>query len=985
MASKKRMRKTQGGASPPPAAAPQEAEDVEDSAPSGEVSLDLSLEGFERLWKPILVAAVLGLFVSCAKLSSWQFFTDGAPVMLFVLAGWAAYVLQNQQKSPQKVWGYGVPLMLAVMALFAYYSNNYGFPLDSDYSYFSVMVGIFCLFYALSYQGLVKVETSAVAALFLATLLIHLVPAQAPLLSNLDSYWSYKWMQRIYTDGELPQFDPLVYPLYGGIAHHNDPAVVAGMKTTFGLYQTNTAMLTPLTYSTIALALGGLGISLFDVAMLFPGIHAALTIVVMYLLVKEMFTEMKPYNKMAAFAAAFMFMLSPALAMQSTASNPEDDSFGMFLMISALYLFFASYHRRSFKYSALCGVAFLLLRLGWGGATYAFLTIGAFGTLLAIVNFLHNRNALEHLPYILVPAAFYHLISLFAHAKGGAPVYHPMAPNELYPLLTAIGMSIILEYVRYRRNGAQLAPADTVEGRTVNLLERNIAVLGVVAIVLAAASLVFYKTPQDWMNFVYQGLMSAKEKSVVHQTVAEQNPMATSVWEFLNDGYNRYGIALLYGLVMMPVLAYLIYSNATVGALFLLTWSMPMMWGAYNKSAWIFASSPSITALGATVGLFAAAKKEDLDGLRVIGTILLISIPLFYIPTLGPTMYNRFVGYIVMHMGPTSDIYYWNPALEWHANNTRPGDAILTWWDYGHWFTSVSKRPVLIDNLQADYYEIQDVARFFMNETSEDEAFEIVKTYNRAYKDYNPDWGLNYATIDWTMIGKGSALHYIATGVIENVTPGSWKNYAQCEFLPDQSQIDEKLVVGENGTFSKVRQLVFGCQGYVAGVIFEIEGDEVKNIVAVNQYGSRVPWATWAKANDASLLGVQPLVRMNEREKMPSILWCAINSKSLPRGHICNMPQFTTLVYVPQEFNDFMMTRLYLGKYLDEYKALGLYNREVKPLEHFREIPDYDNDGTPDGEFAYGFVRSYEIGYEGFANRTQDAAPLNPEGLLGTL
>jgi hypothetical protein len=581
------------------------------------------------------------------------------------------------------------------------------------------------------------------------------------------------------------------------------------------------------------------------------------------------------------------------------------------------------------------------------------------------------------------------------------PVYHPMSPNEEYPLLATIGISLILEMVRALRNGKLTTNGTALEDRTIDLVEKNIVTIGLIAILLGAGVLLMYEKPDEWVSWFLQGLKIASgERSVVHQTVSEQNPMVTPIGdhmkdgddlytaiskafkEYLSEGYKRYGVALLYGLIM--IIALPIYTATTkkgyAGAIFLLTWSIPMMWGAFNKSAWIFASGAAVTALGATVGLFAAAKKADLDGLRVVGTIMAVFIPVFYVPMFGITGYSNFVGYGVMHMGPTADIYYWEPQLEWHRDNTKAGDAVLTWWDYGHWLTAVSHRPVLIDNLQADYYEIQDVARFFMNKTSEEDAFKIVKAYNQAYKDkakgYGGDfkykdqeWGLNYAAIDWTMIGKGSALHYIATGDIENVTPGSWKNYMQCWFEAGQSQIDEKLEVNsKDGSLSKMRHLTFNCQDQIL-IVFDIADDSIKDINVVTGYQTTLPWSSWSKGTDASLLGVEPLIGMNS-ERTPSILYCAMNWNKLPERSICRLPQFHTLVYVPQEFNDFMMTRLYLGKYLDEYKAFGLYNREVKPLVHFREVPDYDGDGTPDGEFSYGFVRSYEISYEGFSNTT---------------
>jgi asparagine N-glycosylation enzyme membrane subunit Stt3 len=951
---------------------------------TNEVSVSLPLGGLEKirgkLDKPLFLAAACGLVLTAAKPVVEGAVRGYIPILVFVLAACGAYSIYQTPKDKRDLWGLGIPALLLLAALFAHYSNSYGFPIAKDHTYFSIIAAVFCFFYSLSYHRVMKAEVALVLALFLSSLITHLVPAVTDFLAALDPYWHYKWMQGIYNDGYPPEFDELVYPMIGGLAHHGDPQYMRG-RTEYGLDQRNTAMMTPVLYASLALAVKPFGVSLHDVAMLLPGIIASFTVVAMYLLVKEIFSDMQPYNKVAGLLAAFMLMLSPAFAMKAIATNCEDDALGMFLMVAGLFLFFASYHRRSFRYSVYCGLAFLLLRMGWGGSQYAYLTIGGFGTAYALVRFMHKKNAVEHLPYIVIPTVIYQFSSIILHERGGAPVFHYMPPNALYPLVLAIGLSVILELLRVRMYGSEHTEGDSFEYRATNWIENNITVIAVIVLLIGAWFVFIYKSPADFINFTKQGLLAAKKLSVVHQTVAEQNPLAGSFNDFLQAGYNRYGIALLYGLLMMPVLAYMVLKQGSVGALFLLMWGTPMLYGSYHKSAWIFASSASITAMGASIGLFSIAKKKDWESLRVIGAVMVVFIPIFYIPMFGPTEYNRFVGFQVMHMGPSSDRYYWEPALAWHRDHTQPGDAVLTWWDYGHWLTSYSHRPVLIDNLQADYYEIQDVARFFVNKTTEEEAFETVKAYNRKYEDRG--WGLRYVTIDWTMIPKGSALHYIANGDIDTETPADpawgWKNYAKCTFMADNSQLEEKVLVDADGSFYKARRIVFGCQGYVAGVIFDLAGDSIKEISVIDRYGQAIPWASWSQANDASLLGVQSLTGLYGTP-VPSILYCAINWRELPDTHACRMPQFHTLVYVPQEFNDFMMTRLYLGEYLEEYRALGLYNREIKPLKHFRLVPDRNGDGLPDGEFynpvnagaqqSYGFVRTYEISYDGFSSTT---------------
>lgn len=937
----------------------KESEDISINLPS------IPKADISGIGNPVLILALLALIISSAK----TLMDEGAVVenshILLGLIGVASFYFISTSK--HELSTYAIPAIILMSALMSFYSNQEGNFLADDFNYFSIAASIFALFFALGHYKILDLEVSAVLALFLATLLIHMVPAQDGMIGNIDPYWQYKWMRGIYDTGYPAEHDDLVYPLFGGIQRSNDPSYVKS-NPTFGLDQSKTAMLTPVSYTVLALAFKPAGISLEDTAIIFPGVISALTILLFYLLVSELFTEMRPYNKIAGFIAAFMLMLSPGFGISSVASNCEDDALGMFFMVGGLFLFFASIHRKNILYSFLCGFAFLMLRIGWGGSQYAYMTVGIFGTLYAIVRFLHGKNSIEHLPYIIIPTVIHHLMGVIVHAKGGMPVLHMMVPNALYPTLTAIALSIILEALRLYRGGEKYSVSGTLHDRIICAAEKNITPIALASIVCAIGFFIFVRTPGEWVDWAYHTLLSPSVKSLVHQTVAEQNTLADSLTDYMFAGYGRFGVAFTFALLMIVPMMYMVYRRASTGALFLLSWALPMMYGVYYKSAWAFAASAGITALGASVGLFAAASRKDLDGFRIIGTILLFVVPMLYVPVMGTYQFNKFVGYQVMHMGVTFDRRMWEPNLVWHRDVTAPGDAIVTWWDYGHWITSESQRPVLIDNLQADYYQIQDVARFFVNKTTEEEALEMLTPYEAAYGRNKADWGIKYVTIDWTMIGKGSALHYIATGDIQDVTPGSWKNYVQCEFIQEASSTTDQLKVNPDGSFTRGITLVFGCQNQHA-IVFEVSDFEITNTYVITPYRRQIQWNTFSEANDVSILGVQSLMGLNET-RLPSILACV--SGRLPQQYagVCSLPQFNTLVWVPQEFNDFMMTRLYLGKYLEEYRQLGYYTREPTPLKHFRQVPDYDGDGLEDGEFSLGFVRSYEVSFEGFANRT---------------
>ncbi len=854
----------------------------------------------------------------------------------------------------------GVPILIFVTTLFMYYASSYaqtqGLELvGRDYTVFSLMAGIFLLMYTLSVHKIVKLDTTVAIALFASTLILHMIPAYASLIANLDSYWQYKWAEVAYDTGFVPDHDYLTYPLTHGMDKHMGEAP--------GLDISRASFFVPVFLAYTASVTKAVNIGIYDVSILYPGVIPAITVLVLYLLVSELFSEHAPYNKIAAFLAAFVLMISPGYATNATAGNPEDDAFGMFLVLTSFLFFVYSFKRRDMDYVYLAGLSFFMLRTAWGGYIYSLIILGAFSVVYSIARFLKNEPCFDHVTYVFASVVPSFLTPIILHPRGGLPHLPDFLPYNvnIVALAGALFVGIFLEYVRHARSPKEqdAAPGNVLD-RFNAWVQGNPKVVFSIVIVLVVAGLMLSGFGEIW-GVVKSTLESRKQDDVIKKTIAEQHPFASSLGEYLTAGSNRFSVLFLYAFIMIPVLLYVALKRADFGSLFVLSWSIPMLYGVYFKSQYIFNASVPITVLGATIGLYSIARKEDFASLRIVGAILILVVPFISVPFGGVKYYSQAIAMIPMHMSPGGDIYYWEPALEWLESNTRPNEGVLTWWDYGHWITAVSHRPVLIDNLQADPYEIQDVARFFVNATTEENAMRIFRAYERRYREVTEVFpegvDLRYIAIDWTMIGKGSALHFIATGNIDTKADGDFKNYVTCGFYPQASDKTQRVMSDENGTMFLGRRIVFACGGYIPGVEFLVKEDnEIVGINVILNYGQKVPWKTWVEHNDASLLGVEPLFQ---------ILSLAI---SRPDDNI--LPQYRSLVYVPEEFSDFMMTRLYLSDTIDavyderacaneankkslgctSYLSAGLYNRQYEPLKNFRLVKD----------FSSGFVRVYE-------------------------
>jgi hypothetical protein len=178
--------------------------------------------------------------------------------------------------------------------------------------------------------------------------------------------------------------------------------------------------------------------------------------------------------------------------------------------------------------------------------------------------------------------------------------------------------------------------------------------------------------------------------------------------------------------------------------------------------------------------------------------------------------------------------------------------------------------------------------------------------------------------------------------------------YGQCQFNPDPQASTIKAVPKQNdqGGFDMVSTLYFGCNNGLA-LLFEIKNGQYSAdgvyVVAQRQV---FPWKAWTENSGASILGVQ---------SFKEILGNALN---YPDKYI-NFPTFNTLVYVPKEggydYNNVMMTKLYLGEYLQEYQQAGLANASIEPAKYFQLVDGFKGDKS---DYSYyGYVKAYKINY----------------------
>jgi len=837
--------------------------------------------------------------------------------LAFGAISFIAIFLFRQKFRMKRFWPIivGFPL-LTLMSTYYHY----------DVQYFIFIIGLFITAYSFSITNRIKMEYAFMAAFLIAGIVTHVQAATiSDLLHAFDPWWHWRWIDIIDTTAALPQHDYLTYPAKGGL----------DMTRGLFLYHVAVAGVSKLL----------LFYSAYEVTLLFSGVIAAFTVMVLFIGLVRLFEEEFPYNYIMAFFASFMLMMSPVFAMKAISGNAEEDAIGMLFLLSAMFLFIFSIKFKEQRYAWLSSLSFFILALTWGGFMYGVIVCGIFTVLYSLIQRFINKDCLTHVKYFVIatfPGVF--LTGLLLHPTGALPEFVRPSTMVLIPWGLAVLLGTIIAY-------------------TANKQDRRLQIsLGVVSVL----AIIFLATfgPMNAISYVNDVFIKgARAETLVRQTIAEQGMTAADLPKFFRGTYNYFGMALYLTPISIALLGYYVFRKQSIGALFLLVWSIPMFYAAMNKTVFLFLASVPIISLGAAIALYSIGRREDLDSMRIIGTMLIIiSVPL-YMPlwdtattglnannetvVIRDTDFNKFVGGRVFRQGPSGGIIEWSPAIQWFEDMTQPNQAVLTWWDYGHWLTSISKRPVLIDNLQADSYEIQDVAQFFTNKTTEAEAFEIVEKYQAMYLDRN--MSLDHVAIDFTLIGKSQALHYIASGTVDPPTPGRRNQLSGCGLNPRISRIEPTLMPQTEG-FRRESVLVFECTqspDFWGAISFHIDSDTNEMIsIGVQEFylnndnsvypGPEIPWEIWQKNEDASLVGLHSF---NE-----------IIMQALQNSRTNTLKSF---IYVPGAYNDYMLTKLYFAPHLQEYRALGLYNREVVPLEHFTLVQDV----------GYGYVRIYEITY----------------------
>ncbi|NYZ78925.1 glycosyltransferase family 39 protein [Candidatus Micrarchaeota archaeon] len=507
-------------------------------------------------------------------------------------------------------------------------------------------------------------------AIFLILVILIFTTPTVPYLSGLDNWYQYRIAEYAFEQGVRPNFDPLsnmgeniVYP--------------------------------PLLHYLLAIPAHIPGLSVMMMAQIYPPLAAILTLIFVFLFVREVFDEK------TAMLAALILSLLPIFKLITSFGYSDHDALDFVFVSSTMFFFVRAISTKahaapeqlstvvnsndllikpkrrweSFIYYALAGVSLGLFSLEWGGFPMLVVPLCGFMLLCAILNsrlkLLDNNMVMGFLLFSAV-------------STGIASLWYG---SDILPIFAAELISAAFSYIAVRFEGNSRVP------------------LVLVAIILSFIPILYF-FGGDIINvgLTYVGL---RDRDVYLQYVAElQTP-------HFNDFSNLYGVQLLSFLIGLGLFVMstkelkrhtLLFAACFIFFLFLASSALRFL-----QYFGIFVSIFSAYLLVKIFEVVNKSVKKD-----VFIPLMLLSALLFMQPPV-PT--------IVI----SGD---WYNSLQWLRSNSHSTDVVLTWWDYSPWVNGVAWRKTVVNNQPPGRFD-DDMIFFGTDDWSK--AQNLLEKYNVSY------------------------------------------------------------------------------------------------------------------------------------------------------------------------------------------------------------------------------------------------------------
>jgi dolichyl-diphosphooligosaccharide---protein glycosyltransferase len=465
----------------------------------------------------------------------------------------------------------------------------------------------------------------------------------------------------------------------------------------------------------------GVPISLYDLLVVLPVFFGALSAILFFFLVRKIAGDA------AGLFAALVFAVSPPLIERGNLGWFKSEPLAILLFVAASYMMLTVFDKeRSVPNRVLRalsgGIMIGYANTAWGGGDYF---SAAFGLIFLLVPFL-NFDIAGYSPAIISFTASTLFVSAIFPRPGIAIVTNPVG-------LVMIGGTVFVLIAQWAKTWAK--PAEYRLTLVKFLFGFALAGLTLISFGLVGGLTLRYLTViAPWAR-----VSNALVQSVAEQAVPTGADYFTAYAILLCFGmagalvaFRRKGIAMIYALVFGLTGLYfsaafsrlLVYSSIALGIL-----------GGVGFAELAYAIvKPSTTPL---------VKKKQIptsrNEMKVVFTIAIIALVVlpagsYWIPNPIQCTYS---GQLFCNNSPAdtavsivngATIYTrsaysdWIQTLQWVRQDTPTNSVIISWWDYGYWFTVMGNRTTVVDNATLNSTRIEQVGQLLMSNVTQSAA-----------------------------------------------------------------------------------------------------------------------------------------------------------------------------------------------------------------------------------------------------------------------
>ena len=462
----------------------------------------------------------------------------------------------------------------------------------------------------------------------------------------------------------------------------------------------------------------GVPITLYDLLVVLPVFFGAVTAIVFYFLVRKIAGDA------AGLFAALAFAVSPPLIERGNLGWFKSEPLAILLFVTASYLVLTVFDkerplRGRILRSLMGGILIGYANTAWGGGDYF---SAAFGLIFVLIPFL-NMDLAGLTPGIITFTASTLFVSAIFPRPGPAIVTNPVG-------LVLIGGTLFTLVAQWAKTWAK-----PTEYRST--LIKLIFAFGVAGLTLLSFGLVGGLTLR-YLTVIapWERTTNALVQSVAEQAVPTGADYFTSYAILLSFGmagaivaFRRRGISMIYALVFGISGLYfsaafsrlLVYSSIALGIL-----------GGIGFAELAYAIvKPSTTPL--VKKKQTPTSRNEMKVVFSVAIIALVVLPAgsYWIPNpitctyTGQLFCNNSPADTAVSVVNGATVYSrsafsdWISALQWVRQDTPTNSVIISWWDYGYWFTVMGNRTTVVDNATLNSTRISQVGQLLMSNVTQ--------------------------------------------------------------------------------------------------------------------------------------------------------------------------------------------------------------------------------------------------------------------------